>query len=73
VIAGGVSANVCLRTQLTALSQQEGFALYFPRFEFCTDNAAMIAYTGALRFLRGEKDGAETAIQPRWSLELLKN
>ena len=42
-IAGGVSANSGLRATLAELSKRKGWNLYIPRFEYCTDNAAMIA------------------------------
>ncbi len=53
-IAGGVSANSGLRTALAELGQQKGWQVYIPRFEYCTDNAAMIAIAAYYKFLRGE-------------------
>tara|TARA_B100000959_G_scaffold252061_1_gene281902 strand:- start:593 stop:1609 length:1017 start_codon:yes stop_codon:yes gene_type:complete len=53
-IAGGVSANTYLREQLEFLANTEKFSLYIPKFEYCTDNAAMIAIAGYFKFL--EKD-----------------
>jgi N6-L-threonylcarbamoyladenine synthase len=53
VVAGGVSANTALRTALEAAAAQHGAAIYFPRFEFCTDNAAMIAVAGLARLKAG--------------------
>jgi len=53
-IAGGVSANTYLREQLELLAKIEKFSLYIPKFEYCTDNAAMIAIAGYFKFL--EKD-----------------
>jgi N6-L-threonylcarbamoyladenine synthase len=47
VIAGGVGANQHLRQSLQHLMQQSGGRVYYPRTEYCTDNAAMVAYTGA--------------------------
>src|SRR3546814_2086596 len=49
VVAGGVGANQRLRDKLAALARRDGFELFFPRQEFCTDNGAMIAYTGWAR------------------------
>jgi N6-L-threonylcarbamoyladenine synthase len=49
-IAGGVSANSALRT---ALLHRSGWKVYIPPFEFCTDNAAMIAVTGYFRYKAG--------------------
>lgn len=56
VIAGGVAANRGLRARLAEVCEKRGLALYVPPFASCTDNAAMIAYAGALRLLRGERD-----------------
>lgn len=53
-IAGGVSANSGLRTALAELGQQKGWQVFIPRFEYCTDNAAMIAMAAYYKFLRGE-------------------
>ena len=51
-IAGGVSANTYLRSRLTDL-KQEGKNIFIPKFEYCTDNAAMIAITGYYKYLEG--------------------
>lgn len=53
-LAGGVSANSGLRAALQALGQQEGWRTYIPAFEYCTDNAAMIALTGYHMLLQGQ-------------------
>jgi N6-L-threonylcarbamoyladenine synthase len=71
VIAGGVGANRRLRAQLAAAAEREGFRVYFPRPEFCTDNGAMIALAGALRLQAGLHDGPEIKVAPRWDLESL--
>jgi len=71
VIAGGVGANRTLRAQLAAAAQREGFRVYFPRLEFCTDNGAMIALAGALRLQAGLRDDAAIKVAPRWDLESL--
>jgi N6-L-threonylcarbamoyladenine synthase len=49
-IAGGVSANSSLRARLKELGLANGWNTYIPRFEYCTDNAAMIAITGKFMF-----------------------
>ncbi len=64
VVAGGVGANKLLRARLTA----ENAEVYFPRFEFCTDNGAMIAYVGCLRLLAGQHEDLKIQILPRWPL-----
>ena len=53
-IAGGVSANSGLRSSFKALGEQYGFNTFIPPFEYCTDNAAMIAITGYFKYLAGE-------------------
>ena len=50
-IAGGVSANSYLRTRLIELQDRKGKNVFIPKFEYCTDNAAMIAITGYYQFL----------------------
>ena len=59
-IAGGVSANSELRKRLSSYSQNHN--VYIPKFEYCTDNAAMIAITGYYKFL--QQDFAEHGIAP---------
>jgi N6-L-threonylcarbamoyladenine synthase len=71
VIAGGVGANKKLRAQLAEAGAREGFKVYFPRLEFCTDNGAMIALAGALRLQAGLHDGLAIKVAPRWDLESL--
>ncbi|HUL44327.1 MAG TPA: tRNA (adenosine(37)-N6)-threonylcarbamoyltransferase complex transferase subunit TsaD [Bacteroidota bacterium] len=53
-IAGGVSANSELRRRMGERAKSDGFRLHIPRFEYCTDNAAMIAMTGWMKFDRGD-------------------
>lgn len=49
-IAGGVSANSGLRKRLTEEGEKRGWQTYIPKFEYCTDNAAMIAVSGYFMF-----------------------
>lgn len=53
-IAGGVSANSGLRTRLEEEAKKRQWKTFIPKFEYCTDNAAMIAITGRYHYLRGE-------------------
>lgn len=53
-IAGGVSANSGLRSTLTTYGNQAGWNIYIPEFEYCTDNAAMIAMAAHYQYLAGE-------------------
>jgi N6-L-threonylcarbamoyladenine synthase len=53
-IAGGVSANSGLRAAFRDLGTKEGWNTFIPPFEYCTDNAAMIAITGHFKYLAGD-------------------
>jgi len=53
-IAGGVSANSGLRTAFRNMGVTEGWNTFIPPFEYCTDNAAMIAITGHYKYLNGD-------------------
>lgn len=53
-IAGGVSANSGLRTAFREMAAAEGRNAFIPPFEYCTDNAGMIAITGHYKFLNGD-------------------
>lgn len=53
-IGGGVSANSALRKTLEAMAAQEGWKVYIPKFEYCTDNAAMIGIAGYLSYIKGK-------------------
>lgn len=69
VVAGGVGANQALRTGLQSCLKALGGKAYYPRVEFCTDNGAMIAYTGALYLKAGcMDDDRSIAVKARWPL-----
>ncbi len=61
-LAGGVSANSGLRKAFTELGVKEGWTTFIPAFEYCTDNAAMIAITGYYKYLA--KDFTELSVSP---------
>jgi N6-L-threonylcarbamoyladenine synthase len=61
-LAGGVSANRGLRKAFEELCQREKWNSFIPPFEYCTDNAAMIAITGYYKFL--DKDFSELTVAP---------
>ena len=72
VVSGGVSANRRLRSRLAEAARREGARVYYPRIEFCTDNAAMIAVAGLARLRAGEHDGLDIQARARWPLESLR-
>ena len=71
VVAGGVGANIALRSRLTSACEQRQARVHYPELALCTDNGAMIALAAAMRLQRGI---AETSmdyafdVMPRWSL-----
>ena len=72
VLAGGVGANVQLRSALNEKAKRNGFEVHYPPLELCTDNGVMIAFAGALRMFT-ENNGSTTSgafdIKPRWDLQ----
>ncbi len=66
--AGGVSANRQLREKLKAMADETGGRVFYPRPEFCTDNGAMIAYTGYVKISAGHSEPLEFAAYPRWPI-----
>jgi N6-L-threonylcarbamoyladenine synthase len=68
VVAGGVGANQVLRERLSMMADEQGYRVYYPRPEFCTDNAAMIAYAGWIRLRRAQHNDQDFSVRPRWSL-----
>jgi N6-L-threonylcarbamoyladenine synthase len=69
VVAGGVAANGPIRAALTALAAERGLPFVAPPLWLCTDNAAMIAWAGALRFEAGLVDGLDAPARARWPLD----
>ncbi len=61
-IAGGVSANSGLRKSLTELAELNNWNIFIPKFEYCTDNAGMIAIAGYHKYLK--KDFVGQSIAP---------
>jgi N6-L-threonylcarbamoyladenine synthase len=69
VIAGGVGANLALRQTLSQLMASLDGEIFFPRLAFCTDNGAMVAYTGCQYLLQGKSDASQAIeVKARWPL-----
>ena len=68
VVAGGVGANRRLRARMLAMGEQQGVRVVYPRVEFCTDNAAMIALLGHLRLAAGQRDDLAIRARARWPM-----
>lgn len=64
-IAGGVSANSGLRNRLAEMAVEEGWKVFIPAFEYCTDNAGMIAMAGHYKFLESEFVDQSVSALPR--------
>ncbi len=69
VVAGGVAANRALRAAMEEEATRHGFRLVAPPLHMCTDNAAMVAWAGALRLARGHSDPLDTPARARWPLD----
>lgn len=69
VVAGGVAANGSVRAALEMLATQHGLRFVAPPLWLCTDNAAMIAWAGAERFVAGFSDPLDVPARPRWPLD----
>jgi len=72
VVAGGVGANQALRDRLREIAEDNGARVAYPRLAFCTDNGAMIAYTGYCRLSAGEQDSGRVDVRPRWPMDEMK-
>ncbi len=68
VLAGGVAANRELRERALRAGEQHGVRVVLPSLRSCTDNAAMIAYAGAVRLSAGERDGLDLATNTKTAL-----
>lgn len=67
-LAGGVSANSGLRRALQEMGEKEGWHTYIPAFQYCTDNAGMIAITAYYKYLQGDFAdlSAATSARAEW-------
>ncbi|UCF56096.1 MAG: tRNA (adenosine(37)-N6)-threonylcarbamoyltransferase complex transferase subunit TsaD [Deltaproteobacteria bacterium] len=69
VVAGGVACNQALRKRLRETASERDIGVYYPRFEYCTDNGAMIAVAGYHRILHGERAGLSIDVRSRFPIE----
>lgn len=67
-IGGGVSANSGIRAALRDAERTMGWETFIPKFEYCTDNAAMIAIVGSLKYQEGRFADATIAAQARYKI-----
>ena len=68
-IAGGVAANKKIRHSLKNICKSKKLEFLAPPLELCTDNAAIVAYAAAERFLHGDYDDTTLSARPRWPLD----
>jgi N6-L-threonylcarbamoyladenine synthase len=74
VVAGGVGANLRLRSQLDLACARRGVRVHYPELALCTDNGAMIALAAAMRLQAGVQQATPSYafdVRPRWPLEQL--
>jgi len=70
VVAGGVGANQKLRENMKLKLAKRDVQVTYPRIEFCTDNAAMIALVGLFRYQQSiENVDYQIEVNPRWSID----
>ncbi len=69
IVAGGVSANELLRERLNHAMKKCDVDVFYPRFDFCTDNGAMIAYAGCQRLMAGQQDDLTIHARARWPMD----
>ena len=69
VVAGGVAANIYLRTKLEELATSNDLIFAAPPIKFCTDNGVMIAWAGVERAQKGLFNTLDFKPRPRWPLD----
>ncbi len=67
-IAGGVAANSELRKRLAMLEESDGLRVFIPKFEYCTDNGAMVAMVGYMKMKEGKSSNLELTAEPNLAL-----
>jgi N6-L-threonylcarbamoyladenine synthase len=73
VVSGGVAANRMIRSTLHNIATRHSMAFSAPPLALCSDNGAMIAWTGVERLRLGLTDRLDFAARPRWPLEEKRN
>jgi len=68
-IGGGVSANSGIRKALQQAEKEEGWTTYIPKFEYCTDNAAMIGIVGYFKYLEGSFADQAVSAKARYGID----
>ena len=68
VCSGGVAANTILRDRLKRMADEKSLSVSYPSIEFCTDNAAMIAFAGYVRKKYNLRSYNTSFARPRWPL-----
>ena len=68
-IGGGVSANSGIRSALKAAEKKEGWTTFIPKFEYCTDNAAMIGIVGYLKYKEGNFAQQDISAKARYTIQ----
>lgn len=69
VLAGGVSANTCIRRKFDELAQEKNIKIYYPELKLCTDNGAMIAAAGYNEYIQGKRSNLTLNAVPNLSLK----
>ncbi|MEM9469738.1 MAG: tRNA (adenosine(37)-N6)-threonylcarbamoyltransferase complex transferase subunit TsaD [Pseudomonadota bacterium] len=69
IVSGGVAANMTIRGRLKSLTEAHNMDFMAPPLKLCSDNGAMIAWTGIERLQRGKTDSLDVAAKPRWPLD----
>lgn len=67
-VAGGVSANSELRRRMKEVAGRRGLEVFIPKFEYCTDNGAMVAMVGYTKMKSGQTSGLELTAEPNLTL-----
>lgn len=69
VVSGGVAANQAIRAGLKGLAHSRNMEFIAPPLNLCSDNGAMIAWTGIEKLKQGKRDPLDVAARPRWPLD----